>query len=576
MSSFARVFLIIAIPMALAILPLVYIANGIVMDGARKNLMEEMKTKWAIMAALEIPQEYNREFHDRLRAMARTTSLRITLIHTDGSVTYDSHVAAAQMEQIANHSQRPEVLDALELGESYFTRISTTIHKEMVYYAKPLEDGRILRISYPTTYITRLEQDARERSLIFLLMLLAATALVSAYLARKISLPIQRLSYIAEAVESGRSSIHFPHFRDPTMAKISHLIARIYHAMIAKQERLREEQEKLENIFGILEEGIILVDRDNTILHSNPKSQEFLGVEFHVGSNLLGDIQDFQVISFLREILESEENNLWDKRRFRDRVYEVNLRVLAKEKLIAFFDVTEEDKYERYKTELVGNISHELRTPITMIMGYAETLLSDPDLPTERRERFLRIIYKSSHSLSALIEDVLQLNRLEQTGQEFAIDEPLLMEDVILTLRERFATITSKVIHYDVPGGMQVWCTYEHVLSILSNLIDNAMKYSSGSTIHVRVHQKPPHLVLEVEDEGPAIPAKERERIFERFYTVSQSRNRAKSGTGVGLSIVKHIVHAYGGRVDISESRQHGNIFTVRLVEKREKRSEIL
>ncbi|WP_246347092.1 sensor histidine kinase [Desulfurispira natronophila] len=565
-----RVFLIIYVPIVLALVPLVYFSNGIIIEEAQQNLMNDMEDKWTLLASMHWPLEISTDTHQQVRHISHETGLRITLIQRDGTVLEDSLVALEDVTAIPSHAHRPEVVNALAQGDWHTTRYSTTVNMDMLYYARMLDNERILRISYPTAYVDDLRQSITQRLFVLLIFLFALIAIISAYLARRISQPIQRLSYIAEAVESGRDSIHFPDFRDPTLAKISQLMERIFRAMTQKQQLLQDEQEKLESIFTVLEEGIILVDHEHTILHYNPKAEHLLGVALEIGSNLLRDSNDFEVITFLSQILDSGENALWEKRIFRERVFEINLRILPQEKLIVLFDVTEEDRYERYKTELVSNISHELRTPLTMILGYAETLLSDPDIPEEQRQKFIRVIFKSAHSLSNLIEDVLELNRLEQTGRTFELAEPLPLQDMLTTLQERFATVTDKRIHYHIRHEQSVWCSYEHILSICTNLIDNAIKYSRGQNITVTIQRERDEQVqIVVEDEGPAIPAKERERIFERFYTVSQSRNRNRSGTGVGLSIVKHIVQAYRGTITVSESAAGGNVFSIVLYEKR-------
>jgi len=499
--------------------------------------------------------------------ISQQTDLRITVIHKSGQVLDDSYLEKSQIASMENHETRPEVRQAIFGADGHSIRFSKTAKMEMIYFAKMLDQGLVLRIAYPAKYITDIKREFSKQSFSIFLLLFLVTGGIAVYLGRKIAIPVQRMNFIAENLEAGKEQIHFPQFYDPTMQKIAGLIYRIYNAMILKQEQLKQEQEKLNHTFSILEEGIILLDMDHEILHFNPRAEEFLGMNLENKKNLLKDFDDFEMVNFFHDILNAEDSQTWNKKEYKAKQFDVNLRVLPTEKLIVFLDVSDASKYEHFKSELIGNISHELRTPLAMIMGYSETILSDREMPEKVKRRFLTKIHNNSKRINHIIDDLLILHKLENTEFKFTIEEPANITEIIEDLNDRYGDDASCNLHFQSEfNTLNILDT--HINSVLTNLIENAIKYSGGNNIHASIVEADGRVLLSVEDEGPVIPLQERERVFERFYTVSRSRNKSKSGTGLGLPIVKHIAQLYHGNVTITDGEKGGNKFSVYMVEK--------
>jgi len=202
-----------------------------------------------------------------------------------------------------------------------------------------------------------------------------------------------------------------------------------------------------------------------------------------------------------------------------------------------------------------------------MILGYAETLRENPDLDEKTRTRFLDHIYTSSIRLNNLINDIIELHKLESVGEGFRVAEATSLADVVASLRAYYLDTGSKSLQLEA-DAVGVHILPEHLQSILTNLIDNALKYSEGEFVSARLTRDDGGVMICVDDQGPVIEESDRERIFERFYTCSRSRNKQHSGTGLGLSIVKHIANLYGGYVKIKINDDGGNCFTVWLEEK--------
>ena len=581
MKSFLKVFAIIYAPFMVSMLLLHYFSNSLLLESANEELLKEIRNKWQVLSLLRLQDMDATERHRLIAGIWRETKLRTTLISKDGTVIDDSAIAPEKIGLMRNHANRPEVIEAVDAGEGYFLRYSSTMDFEMLYFAGKLSDDLVLRLAYPTSYLMKLRREYSRRNLNIFLFLFVVTTAVALYLARKLTLPVRHLNAIAEEIESGKREIRFPSFRDETMGKVSDLIRRIYKAMLFKQEQLIREQSKSNYVYNLLEEGIVLLNESNEVLHFNKKAKEYLDIDLREGDNIVTDTEDREISAVLGDILSSTNNNVWKEREIKSRLYNVNLRIgvggtldgqkesakdgsKGSEKLIVFFDITEKTKYRQYKTKLIENISHELRTPLSMIMGYAETIIHDPDMPGERVRQFLERIYRNSKQINDTISNVLQLHKLEsmeeQPQNESSADTQILLSD----LEALYSNRKEKSISFEfVPARVNM--KYEHLFSIFSNLIGNAVQYSEGSNIVASLQLMESRIELRVEDEGPPIPQDLRERVFERFYTVSKSRNKHHAGTGLGLPIVKHIAQLYGGNVRVVESVKHGNVFSVNI-----------
>lgn len=566
MRSFVKVFLVLFIPIFIALLITFYFVHSTMVSNARNELLQEMKNKWVILAAqtetldLAAPETYS-----DLAAMSRETSLRVTIVNRAGRVLLDSLVPFAEVGLMENHKGRPEIKSAIYTGDGFATRYSETMAREMLYFARRLSEDRVLRLAYPATYVESLQSKFTEQALWAFFSLSLVVLLLALYFARRVSLPVQRLNYIADSIEAGKTHVHFPRFKDPSMAKIAGLIYRIYAGMQKKNQELARDQEKLSHIFTNMDQGVLLLDKKNDILHANPWLENEFGVHFAVGKSIYQATNDIHLINFFSGIL--EKNSELSRVPLHQEFFDVNLKQIEDQQLLLIRNVTQRVEYESFKTELTGNISHELKTPLSMIMGYAETLRDTPEIDDKTRSRFLDNIYGSSVRLNHLINDIIELHKLESVGGEFTVAEPVSLEETASDLQSYYAEVNDKTLNIEAdPVGVRI--VAEHLQSVLTNLIDNAFKYSDGDVVTARMKVHGDRLQISVDDLGPQIPDDERERIFERFYTCSQSRNKQHSGTGLGLSIIKHIANLYHGAVRVDNNREGGNCFTVVLQEK--------
>ena len=564
MQTFVKFFLLITLPIFITLIFSFFFIQKTVSGEARNQLLQDTKQKWTIASEDFIDvNERDTAIYEKYSNISEETSLRFTLIDKSGRVLIDSDVSYSEIQHLDNHANRPEIKAAYAKGEGSSIRYSKTVNEKLFYFAKTLPNGNVLRLAYPLFYLTEIENSINLQMSIVFAVLTITIGIIAALLARKFSLPIQKLNYIADNIEDGKTNIHFPRFRDAHMAKIASLIYKIYNAMLQKQNTIKNEQEKLKLIFTVMDEGIILTDLDNNIIHVNDSFLELFDVNLKIGDNLHKALNDAELINFFDDIMQ-KDNIKRTQIPFREKVFEVYLNTLDSQKLVIIHDITGRIKYELFKAELTGNISHELKTPISMIMNYAETLISNDSLDTKTRKKFLQTIYSSSNRLNELINDIVELHKLESVGDDFEVDESVNLVQMKEDLETLYSATKGISVNFQV-DDLNVNIFNEHLYSIITNLVDNAVKYSDGDKIDVFLKKSGDYLVVTVDDEGPRIPEADRDRIFERFYTCSKSRNKQYSGTGLGLSIVKHIASLYEGVVKLKTNSYGGNSFQVYL-----------
>lgn len=563
MRSFSKVFFILFVPIFLALLLTFYFSQRMIISDARQELVQEMANMWFLLEPQsQAIKKLSADHYADMVNLTSKTSLRITLLEEDGRVVLDSLVPYEQISAMENHKNRPEVKQALHSEQGVASRFSQTKNIDMLYMARKLSDGRVLRLSYPATYVESLQRNFINQALYSFFFLTIVILLLSLYFARKVSLPIQRLNYIADTLEAGKTNIHFPHFKDPSMAKIAGLIYRIYSNMQQKNVALDRDQQKLNHIFTTMNQGVLLLDNENCVLYVNPWLEKEIGASIALNCSLYNASNNVQLIHFFNTLVNNQDCVF--RVPLNDSIFDVSRKVVDNQTLLLLRNVTVQAEYESYKEQLTSNLSHELKTPLAMIMGYSETLRDNADIEEALRDKFVANIYNASLRLNNLINDVLELSKLETAHEAFAVIDGVLLSEVANEIREFYAGAEGMQLTISSDCGVAM-VRNEHLLSILTNLIDNARKYSTGAQIIVKMEKLEQTTQITVDDQGPPIALADRDRVFERFYTCSKSRNKRHSGTGLGLSIIKHIVSLYSGAVWIENNDIGGNRFVVQL-----------
>lgn len=473
---------------------------------------------------------------------------RITLISPDGTVLYDSVARADAME---NHLSREEVAQALREGTGKSSHYSSTVLKKNLYYALRLEDGNILRLSREQSSLGAMLLNMAWPIAATVAGLLLLAAGLSVRLARQITQPIN-------AISPDDPQDVYPELQ-PLTQRLRQQRETIRNQMDELSRRMREFSAMTEN----MSEGFLLIDLRGHVLTEN-----------HSASMLLPTDADNIAKCSQRELCQAAQQALTGQRCERLlQQGERTLSVIASPVLesgqvtgavVLTLDVTEREQREKLRREFSANVSHELKTPLTSISGFAE-LMSQGLVPPDKVREFSLDIQKECTRLTNLVEDIIDLSRLEEGGGDMTwedIDLYTLCDDVLQSLEPvaKRQTVTLRL----AGESLQVRGVYQVLREMIYNLCDNAIKYNrSGGSVTVTVARSAGRASVTVADTGIGIPYEDQSRVFERFYRVDKSHSRAIGGTGLGLSIVKHAAALHGAEIKLQSQPEDGTVITV-------------
>jgi two-component system, OmpR family, phosphate regulon sensor histidine kinase PhoR len=487
----------------------------------------------------------------RIYRLAQETGYRITLIAPDGTVTGESDYAALPLPPLENHRNRPEVRAALGDTTGIAKRRSETVGRDLIYVAIPGGPG-VVRVAADLKAVDTIVHRAQLAVALAALVALLIGTLVAWVTASSVTRPLTSITEAAQAIAAGRPP-RFPHSGLRDIDALVQALRQMHHDLIDRFEALRLEQAESATLVAAMVEGVIAADARGRILTANPAARRLLG---YGPEARLPDLQQLFRARPARELVrvvseggavEGEEVEI------DGRTLVVSARPLPSGgAILVLHDQTEVRRLEAVRRDFVANVSHELKTPLTSISGYAETLLAD-GTDEETSRRFLGTIMTNARRMQRLVDDLLDLSRIE-SGRWQPTLAPIDLEKLA---REVWGDFTARAAEGGVtfgvrigPGAATVTADPEGVRLVLRNLFDNALRYTPpGGTITLRGRREDGGTTVQVADTGSGIPREHLPRIFERFYRVDPSRSRAEGGTGLGLAIVRHTVEAHGGRV---------------------------
>ncbi|MDO4351137.1 MAG: ATP-binding protein [Eubacteriales bacterium] len=479
------------------------------------------------------------------------SSRRITLIAPAGEVLYDSTAAPDAMD---NHAGRPEVQDALEEGQGVSRRYSDTLAQVTYYYAARTPAGNVLRVSSSRRTVLGVFLQV----LPLMLGILAAVALVSMALARatarRIVGPVNSLDLDAPLENDVYDEL------SPLLRRMEHQRLRI----IEQMQALNEARDKLTVISEHMREGLVLMDAKGMVLSMNYSAATLFGADAQqsVGKSFLAVNRDQALWKAVRKAQEgsgAETLHQQGERYYRIMASPVTAGDRVAGVAVLALDVTEKQMAETLRREFTANVTHELKTPLTSISGYAE-IIRDGLARQEDIELFASRICTESSRMIALINDILALSRLDER-KGLGTAEKLDLCDAAQEAANRFAQAAKeKRIELRFEGRQVCVLGYAMLLDeMLGNLVDNAVKYTpEGGSVCVRVEPCGEKAVFSVTDTGAGIPPEHQEHVFERFYRVDKSHSRATGGTGLGLAIVKHGAQVHGAQVTLESEPGKG------------------
>ncbi len=514
-------------------------------------------------------------------AMGKIIDKRITVIDRQGVVLADSDYKAEEMD---NQLDRPEV-KAILAGETkgISIRKTDTIDVDMYHLAVPLErQGEIagfIRISESLREINLIIRRNIINNFFFLLVMLLLTLLLVWKYSKDIINPLNKITALAGKLARGNFQERI-RVNDQneigTLARMLNFMAAQLESMISQ---ISEEKSRAEAILTSMLDGLIAVDKHLYIRMINPAAQDIFAIKPGKlkGRKLIEVIRHHEIDNYLEAAMEnnqilSEELSL---QKGEKKILRCNFVPIVNEEgevtggVVVFNDITELRRLEQMRTEFVGNVSHELRTPLTSIIGYIDTIVDNQIEDLSTLKRFLKIIKTEADRLALLIKDLLDLSRLEGKERQFSLlpgDLPGIINKTVLLLRDQAERKGITIIKELPPYIPPVYMIAEQVEQVLTNLIDNSIKYTAEKgwvKISLRVEQE--RVIVEIKDNGLGISPADQERIFERFYRVDKARSSSQGGTGIGLSIVKHIIQNHQSKLTVESEPGKGSIFRFHL-----------
>ncbi len=515
------------------------------------------------------------------KELGQMSATRITVILPGGQVIGDSRDTPKFMD---NHAGREEVTAALggDIGKSM--RYSNTLQQRMMYVAVPLKaDDRVqvvVRTSVSLSSLDEAMNAIRMKIAVAVLVIALLAAGVSYYVSRRISRPIERIREGAQHFSAGDLTHRLPVIGAEEMAGMAEALNRMAVQLDDRLNTVVRQRNELEAVLSSMMEGVAAVDQNQLIIRMNQAAGRMFDCEpaTATGRHIQEVFRNLALQRFVVRALASGKAVEEDFVLYRsgERVLNVRCSPLFEASnhqigaLLVVNDVTQLRHLENVRSDFVANVSHEIKTPLTAIKGFVETLQQGSVDTPEEQERFLDIVLKHVNRLNAILEDLLSLSRIEQeSDQEETQLETGSIREVLQTavqVCQPKAKVKNIEVHLDCPGEVTTRIDATLLEQALVNLIDNAIKYSDhDSIVRIRAGREDTEVIIRITDQGPGIHRRHLPRLFERFYRIDKARSRKLGGTGLGLSIVKHIVQAHGGHVSVDSTLGSGSTFTIHL-----------
>lgn len=484
-----------------------------------------------------------------------TKDFRITLIGSDGDVIYDTQSSADNME---NHFERSEIRDAMHKGYGESTRYSSTLLERQIYSARKLSDGSVIRLSETHYSVFSLMLMMTQPILIVGAIAVILSLLLASRLSAKIVRPLNELDLDKPDMKEGYEEIR------PLIDRVNSQKRQLRD----QAAELRRKQEEFNSATRNMNEGIVLLNESGIILSINHAASEILSASrYCIGKDILIVNNSMELQDLLNRAQNGEHSDMLMN--INGLEYQINASPVISDDKVAgitliIFDITEKEKAEQMRREFSANVSHELKSPLHSISGYAE-LLKNGMVKSEDISDFSSRIYSEAQRMIALVEDIIKLSRLDEGSYNMKKENVDLYEITKKTVDSLRTAAEKKAVSVSVNGESTFLECYPQLIgSIIYNLCDNAVKYNrENGSVDIDISRNDGYVVFKIADNGIGIPEEHKERVFERFYRVDKSHSKEVGGTGLGLSIVKHAARIHKADIDIESVQDGGTAFTV-------------
>jgi two-component system, OmpR family, phosphate regulon sensor histidine kinase PhoR len=550
----------------------------------QKRIESDLQTR-ALLFANQITERLDpldERSIDRLcKTVGPSAATRITVILPTGRVVGDSEQDPSKMDP---HGDRPEIIEALKGGVGVSSRYSPTMKKRLLYVAVPLkgdsEVAAVVRTSISDDTLDEALEKVRVEMALGGLVIAGLAVLLSFLVSNRIRRPISEIRRGAELFSGGKFDFEMPASNVEEISSLSESMNQMASGLRQRINTITQQRNELEGVLSSMMEGVIGVDLEERIIGMNRAAARILGCDTALvqGRSIQEVLRYSELQRFVKEALSLDGPVEKDMV-----LYLEGERVLRglgtplrdgegrrKGALIVLNDVTRLRKLENIRRDFVANVSHEIKTPITAIKGFVETLKDGAAEKPEDVERFLSIIQKHVERLEAIVEDLLSLSRIEKEAEreEIVLETHGIREILAGAVQVCDVKASAKDLAFEIacPETLSATINPRLLEQALVNLLDNAIKYSEpGQTVTLEGLEQNKEVLIRVRDKGCGIERRHLDRLFERFYRVDQARSRKLGGTGLGLAIVKHIMQAHHGRVSVESKPGAGSTFTLHL-----------
>ena len=548
-----------------------------------ENSLQEIKASLINQAHLVVAQvsqdALKKENAHLLETLVETLSskikCRLTIVNNQGGVLADSEKSESDVLKMESHSQRPEIKTALTDAIGEEVRYSSTLKMDMLYVALPLQDkgqiAGVVRLALPLTNVQKILFSVRKAIFLSLLFALGLAFVLGSVLTRATIKPINKIIHASRRFSAGDFNHKILVDSQDEIGELASTLNKMAEGLEAKIKEVEIQNQQLKAILETMVEGIIVTDKASHIISINPTVEKIFNItKIDVeGKLFLEVIRNNDIAEITNNVLENgqfvsrELSLIWPVQR----IFKIDASPIFQEGIVSgcllvIHDITEMRRLETMRRDFVANVSHELKTPLTSIKGFVETLLEGALQDKENSRHFLQIIQDHANRLDNLVSDLLDLSHLE--SQEIKLDTQKfnlkkLVDDALAGFNSQLKKKSIKAENI-LSESLFIQADKDKIGQVLTNLIDNAIKFNrENGSLKIYSHDLDNKIRITVEDSGMGIPPKDIPRIFERFYRVDKARSRELGGTGLGLSIVKHIIELHGGSVGVESTEGLGS-----------------
>lgn len=521
------------------------------------------------------------KFVTPLKELKGMKDQRITLIAPDGKVVYDSEVPATSLENHRSRTEVKKVLDGAKLGTTQ--RDSRSTNETLYYVAVPLKNNAnqligVLRLAIPLAKMVQVDQQIKVSIGLFILFSLVLGVLLTLFTTKRIAKPIEEVMDVANDLSNNRYHNRYHGESYGEIAELGEVMNHLAESLEGQMYEIQQNEERINSLINHLVIGVMLLDEQRQIQILNPAMAVILDQDSEelIGKSYVEVTKSYGLTHMIEKAYQKRTSQN-DEIYFyypEDRILDANIvPITGKVKgelnlIVLLYDITEIRKLEKIRTDFVTNASHELRTPVTALKGFSETLLDGAMEDKEVLQQFLEIMYTESNRLDLLVNDILALSKLEQ--KQIPLEhERIHLQGIIQSsfqLVQKQAAEKNMGLILAATSPIYMYGDEGRLKQIFTNLLTNGISYTeAGGKIEVELEQQGNEVIISIKDNGMGIPEAELDRIFERFYRVDKARSRNSGGTGLGLSIVKYLVENLNGTIEVESKLGLGTTFIITL-----------